>query len=418
MIKILNSGVTQSLSDKTGLAFRQHAETAVQNVLMQKPGGLKGLEGELEYYSNQQELLKDFRSRHKHYVLVGIGGSSLGVQVLADVFQIKNFDFLDNVDATHFERVLQNLPGLQEVGWIFTSKSGGTIETLAALEFISQYLQDKSVPLREHCIVITEKKESDLYDWSEAHKTLFFEVPKSVGGRYSVLSCVGLVPAALMGLDLRRFQSGALKAYQDKDSLITLTAATLQSFQNQEWITVLWSYSTRLKSFGFWWQQLWAESLAKKVDRQQKSAARVSTPLPLVGATDQHSTLQQVMEGAHDKFVIFLRTEDAEKGKMTLKKSSLKETSLLQNRSLGALLKAEAEAIQQALSQVGVSNLSIQTSAIDEQMLGQLFMFFQLLVIAIAEALDINAFDQPGVELGKVMAKNILKESSKAMEAL
>ncbi len=402
MIKILNNKSLTSLT----------AENSVKKVLQSKPGGLLAMESQMNEFSEIPESLKDFKIRHERFFVVGIGGSSLGIQVLTDTFQIKNFDFIDNVDATHFEKLLSTVSDLEKVGWLFISKSGATVETLAGLDFIIQFLQEKSVSLQKHCLAITEKKDSDLYNWVVAEKILYFELPKSIGGRFSVLSAVGLVPAILMGLDTKKIQAGALSAYQDQQSLITLTEASLESFKRQEWITVLWSYSSRLKSFGLWWQQLWAESLAKKIDHDQKTAARVSTPLPLIGATDQHSTLQQIMEGARDKMVFFLRAQDAEKGSVVLKKSHFKETEILRGQSLGTLLKAEAEAIQLALTEVGVSNLSIQVSNLDEKTLGQLIMFFQLLVMSLGEALNINTFNQPGVELGKIMAKNILKQNA------
>ncbi|MEQ1722687.1 MAG: glucose-6-phosphate isomerase, partial [Pseudobdellovibrio sp.] len=372
---------------------------------------LSAIESELNEYTKVPQSLIDFKNSHKKFFIVGIGGSSLGIQVLADVYQIKNFEFIDNVDAAHFEYTLNSITNLEEVAWLFISKSGRSIETLAALDFISQFLSEKSVDLQKHTIVITEKKESDLYNWAVENKVLNFSVPLDVGGRFSVLSSVGLVPAILMGLDIQKIQKGALSVYQEQSALVTFTETTLKSFERGEWVSVLWSYSSRLKSLGFWWQQLWAESLAKKVDRQGGVAPRVSTPMPMVGATDQHSTLQQIMEGARDKMVFFLRTVDAEKGLTTLKKSLTKETSLLQGKTLGTLLKAEAEAIQLALSEVGVSNITLQVSDLKEENLGRLIMFFQISVMALSEALNINAFDQPGVELGKVMTKKILSES-------
>ncbi len=412
MIKVLHNYTAAPPMAQAQNSIQSQAEKAVQKTLTEKPGGLLGIESELKKYAQVPDSLKTFKSQHHHYFVVGIGGSSLGVQVLTDVFQIRNFEFIDNVDATHFENILKRTKNLAETGWIVISKSGSTIETLAALDFINQFYQDHATELKSHCIVVTEKKQSDLYNWSQQNETLYFEVPVSVGGRFSVLTSVGLIPAMLMGLDVQKFQTGALKAYENSDALTAVTQATLQSFARNEWISVLWSYSSRLRSFGFWWQQLWAESLAKKTDRNQKPAPRVSTPWPLVGATDQHSTLQQVMEGARDKMVFFLRAQDAEMGQLKLKKSNLKETSLLQGYTLGSLLKAEAEAIQQALTHEGVSNMSIMVSKLDEETLGEMFMFFQLLIIALAEALNINAFDQPGVELGKVKAKMILKEAS------
>lgn len=406
MIQLLHSATPAPDSD-----LRNRAASAVQKVLSSKPGGLKGLESELELYRQMPESLRKFKTSHRRFVVVGIGGSSLGLQVLAEVFQIRGFEFLDNVDALQFESLLARLESegsLAETGWVFISKSGRTVETLASLDFIRQHLHEKSVRLADHSVVVTEKKESDLYNWSETQETLFFEVPLSVGGRFSVLSSVGLVPALLMGIDTAQLRAGALAAYRDEAALTELTAAVLASWARGEWVSVLWSYSSRLKSFGFWWQQLWAESLAKKVDLGGKPAPRVSTPLPLVGATDQHSVLQQVMEGARDKLVLFLRVDAAEGGSCVLGEATLKETALLAGKPLGALLKAEAEAIQQALTEVGVPNLTLKIPALQAENLGHLFMFFQLLVMALGEALAINTFDQPGVELGKVKTKAIL----------
>ncbi len=388
------------------------AQNAVEQVLKSKPGGLKEIEAQLDVANQWQGQLKDFKLKHTEFYLVGIGGSSLGVQVLAEVFQIKNFHFIDNVDAFHFETQLKSIADLKQTAWIFVSKSGRTIETLAALELIQQFYQENSMPLSEHSLVITEEKKSDLFNWAIDQKIPVFPIPLTVGGRFSILSAVGLIPAILMGLNLAKIKSGVLKAYDEKANLICMTDSILASFARQEWITMLWSYSSRLKSFGFWWQQLWAESLAKKTNLKNQPAERVSTPVPLVGATDQHSVLQQVMDGAKDKMVIFLRVDTAESGHMMLQNPRLGETQNLRYKTLGHLLKIEAEATQSALSEVGVANLTLQVKNLDEENVAFLFMFFQLLVMSLGEALDINPFDQPGVELGKVMAKKMLGEKN------
>lgn len=413
MITVLKSQFVANTTEKNTMSLtvesHEHiAQNTVQKVLQQKPGGLKGIESSLDAMATLPEKLKQFKDQHTRFVVVGIGGSSLGIQVLAEIKQATNFQFIDNVDAYHFEQLFEKMSEPEKVGWLFISKSGGTIETLTALEFIEQQLNEKNISLAQHSLVITEKKDSDLYRWSQQKQVLFFEMPVSVGGRFSVLTEVGLIPAWLMGFDMPALRAGALEAYQSSEALARVTAETLKSWQRGEWITVLWSYSSRLKSFGLWWQQLWAESLAKKNDLKGHAAARVSTPLPLVGATDQHSVLQQVMEGARDKLVVFLRVQEAEAGMSLLKKSQMRETSLLEGRPMGTLLRAEAEAIQQALSEVEVSNISLQVPDVRDKSVGYLFMFFQLWVMCLGEAIQINTFDQPGVELGKVKTKKIL----------
>lgn len=411
MMNILTPHFEPTDSGSSSQYFKT-ASAAVKKILQSKPGGLSGLEASLDQYVTAPPELLDFRSHHSQYVVIGIGGSSLGVQVLAEVSGVRNFHFIENVDAVQIETLLTELTDLNSVGWLVISKSGRTSETLAALDFAAAHLRERGTEIAQHTVVITEKKESDLYNWSQRHKTLFYEVPLNVGGRFSVLSAVGLVPAILMNLEVRELRRGALAAYGSAEQLTRVTSASLASFAREEWITVLWSYSSRLKFFGLWWQQLWAESLAKKVNLQGAPAPRVSTPVPLVGATDQHSALQQIMEGARDKLVIFLRSADAEGGTWILQKPELAETALLAGRPLGALLQAEAEAIQQALSEVGVPNLSLKVEDLRAANIGYLFMFFQLLVIAIGEAHGIDTFNQPGVELGKIKTKEILRQAA------
>lgn len=354
--------------------------------------------------------LQNYKNKFTTTVVVGIGGSSLGVQVLQEYFAAKNFVFMDNVDALEFSYQLAELHDLSKTLWLFVSKSGETIETLASLEFISQHYQEQGIPLAPNSIVITEEKTSSLSQWAQKNDVLQFTIPVVVGGRYSVLSPVGLVPAALMGLDLSAFEKGARSALVSSKSIALFVAEILQSFEREEYITVLWSYSSRLKKFGFWWQQLWAESLGKKLSLKGGPAARVSTPMPLVGATDQHSVLQQVAEGAKDKFVIFLRNAAAESGKVVIKSPQFEVCSDLKSKSLGHLLAAEADATEMSFDALKISHMTLKTAAHNEETLGFLFMFFQTAVLAIGQALEINSVDQPGVEHGKKLCKQILAD--------
>jgi glucose-6-phosphate isomerase len=386
------------------------AEKAFDLVIQQKQGGLTALFQQLSEFKNTQNFDPHLVASDRVYVLIGIGGSSLGVRVLSEIFGIKNFFFLDNVDAFEFEEFLKDKERLKKCVWIFTSKSGRTVETLATLEYLNEVLNKEGIQLSKNSMVITENKPSDLFQWAVDNYVPIYEIPLTVGGRFSVLSSVGLVPALLMGLDLTAFEAGAAKALQDRQIITQLAAQYLESFERQEWLSILWCYSSRLKSFGMWWQQLWSESLAKSVSKTGGSAPRVSTPIPLVGATDQHSVLQQIMEGAKDKFVLFLRVKEAEQGKLTLSSPQFKETKELKARPIGHLLAAEAEAIQIALSEVKVHNATLMIEKFNEENVGRLFMMFQLLVMTMGEILNINTFDQPGVEHGKILAKKILNQ--------
>lgn len=384
------------------------AEKAVQKILDGNNPLIQSLLTEMDQAAQTLRPLEAIRQKFSKFALVGIGGSSLGVQVFSQFFANRQFTYFDNVDAMEFETQIDELGDLKDVFWLFTSKSGETIETLAVLEFVDQIYSERNLSLPSNCAVVTESKASSLSEWARQRSVPHFSMPVQVGGRYSVLSAVGLVPGYLMGLRLSGLAYGAKSALTEQKILQNFVAAILSSFRRDEWITVLWGYSSRLKTYGLWWQQLWAESLAKKIDLHGKPAPRASTPLPLVGATDQHSVLQQVVEGHKDKFVIFLRCEAAEAGTQILKKSNMPVTQPLPFLHLGDLLQAEVVATQKSLTEVGVSNLTLQISDFSEESLGELMMFMQVAVLALGEALQIDPLNQPGVERGKVLCKKWL----------
>lgn len=350
-------------------------------------------------------------SKYSQIVIVGLGGSALGTRVITEVFRAKNIFFVDNVDALEFETLVEELGDLKTVGWIFISKSGTTIESLCTLEFAQQVLQGEGVSLAEHSMVITENRDNTLSAWALRNSVPMCEIPEDVGGRFSVLSPVGMVPAAFLGLDLEKFRLGALKALKDTSVVTQTMSQIVQSYERNEWITLFWAYNARMRNFGGWYQQLWAESLGKAQDRFGNAAPRVSTPMSAIGASDQHSILQQVMEGTKDKFVMFMRVEDSEGGSLKLESPQFKETMDLKGRTMGDLMNAEAIATQEALNVNGVSTMTFKTKVLDEQSLGYLFMFFELVVAGLGEYLKIDAFDQPGVELGKRLAKEKLKKA-------
>jgi glucose-6-phosphate isomerase len=395
--------------DTTDLIFKK-SQAAVESALKKFAPLNDALLTQLSQGSALQAKLDKVKLKYSTIAVVGIGGSSLGVQVLAEYFAKDNFIFFDNVDAFHFEHQMATVKDLKKTLWLFISKSGETIESLVALELIHQFYAENSLSLSEQTIVITENKSNSLYNWAVKNKVTTFEVPLSVGGRYSILSHVGLVPAVLMNLDISAFEKGARSAISSQKQLVEFVGEVALSYQRKESITILWSYSSRLKKFGFWWQQLWAESLGKKSNIHGGPAPAASTPLPLIGATDQHSVLQQVAEGVRDKYVVFLRSGASESGELKIKHPIFESTNLLKSQTMGALLSAEAEATRISLDSVNVSNMTMKVDHHNEETLGYLFMFFQISVLALGQFLEINPVDQPGVEHGKKLCKQILAE--------
>lgn len=405
----MNLEVTQSRHSVNSELIKA-SHSALQKFLQRKDIGFPQLIERINLWQQSYEAGQALSQKFKRMVVVGLGGSSLGTRVIQEVFNSKNLFFVDNVDAMAFDALVEDLGDLKQVCWAFISKSGNTIEVLCALEMLEQIYKEENLSLAQHALVISEAKESSLTRWARQHGVKECEAPHDVGGRFSVLSPVGMVPAAFLGLDLEKFRLGAARALQSEELISTMMGQLLLSFERQEWITLLWTYNSRMKNFGSWFQQLWAESLAKTVKREGGAAPRVSTPMCAIGASDQHSILQQVMEGAKDKFVIFQRVEESESGSRRLHHTQFPETKVLHGRTMGELLAAEAMATQEALDHNGVSTMTMKLKSLDEESLGYQFMFWQLVVAGLGEYLGIDAFNQPGVELGKVLAKDKLKK--------
>jgi glucose-6-phosphate isomerase len=388
---------------------------ALNSVLKDKSLGFHQLPDRPNLWTTCENAAKKLRQNYSTMVVLGIGGSSLGGRVIKEALKGKTdrqVIFWDNVDPLTIDAQLETMAGkLKSVCWALISKSGNTIETLTQGDYVNQFYKSHNLKWTDHCIVVTEPKNSPLADFADTHGIPRLEVPLDVGGRFSVLTPVGMLPAAFMGLNVQQICQGAKSAINYPEAIAELAAQAEQSFSRQEWITVFWSYSDSIKEFGFWIQQRWAESLAKAENREGSVAPRASTPLPCVGPTDQHSILQQIADGAKDKFVIFLRHVGSENAGCIISESLFSCGNLMLHKKLGELLKAEAQATQMGLTQKQVSNLTMMIPTISEQELGFLFMYFELLVATIGERLDINTFNQPGVELGKLIAKDLLSKN-------
>jgi glucose-6-phosphate isomerase len=367
-------------------------------------------------FSSSQFRASQIRNHYKKTVVLGIGGSSLGGRAIRDALHFSyssDLHFFENVDSLIFWSKLQELErsilgDFSKVHWLIISKSGNTVETLTQATFLIEYLNEKNFSFSSNCTVISDSGRNPLTNWADENKVPRLEVPGDVGGRFSVLTPVGLLPAALMGADLTKIKEGMSWALKQSSLVAQLAAQTIESFERSEWITNFWSYSDRLTTFGLWIEQLWAESLAKKIDRSGKEAPRVSTPISLTGANDQHSVLQQIMEGKRDKFIWFLRDDETEKFGPRMRKQVFEGQSFLLDKTMGQLLSAEADATRMALQSSGVQSLTLRVKDLSPETLAALFMIFELTVGVIGEVLNINAYDQPGVELGKIKAKEIL----------
>lgn len=406
MMQILNSSFELQSSEFSKLVA--DSGNCLENFLKRSEIGFPKIPDRSELWLDASATGKSLGEKFETMVVVGIGGSSLGVRALVEIFGSVNTQkkilFCDNVDSHEFAKLWSEIKELNKTCWVFISKSGSTIETLVAADFISQKIGDNF-----SAVVVSEKVKNPLTLWAESRAYPCLEIPRDVGGRFSVLASVGMLPMAFLGIDINEFRSGAQLAMRDKRNLATIISVIRKSFESECWISFFWYYNSAYLSFGRWVQQLWAESLAKKVDRQGRQAPRVSTPMWGIGACDQHSLLQQLMEGHKDKLIIFNRFEDLESDKNLLNKSMFESQKFFLGHSMGQLFAAQAQGTCEALNSEGAHTLSLRFKDSSAKSIGYQFMFWQLVVAGLGESLNIDAFNQPGVELGKRLAKDILK---------
>ncbi len=342
-------------------------------------------------------------------LVLGIGGSALGAKALDAALggAGARLHFVDNVEPEPVAALFDRLdPRTTLVNVI--SKSGTTAETMAAfllaLDWLRRELGDG---WRRRVAVTTDPERGVLRPFAERHGLASFEIPPDVGGRFSVFSPVGLVPLALAGVEVEALLAGARKANASarggaNENLPAQTAlAQYLAWRKGQRISVLMPYSTRLALLPAWFVQLHAESLGKAYDRSGSRVHLGPTPLAAVGATDQHSQVQLFREGPFDKVVVFVRHREADRDLTLPAEEGLEELGYLFGKSLFQLLRAEAAATAHALAAARRPNYTIWIERPDAYHLGWLLQHLMWQTAFLGELFDVNAFDQPGVELGK-----------------
>ena len=367
------------------------------------------------------------RGKHEDVVILGIGGSALGPIALRTALRPSGWNMLDeksrsgyprlhvldNVDPETIDALLGNLR-LERTLFIVTSKSGGTAETMAQFLIVHDRLTRASLDVTKQMVFITDPKQGALRPLAEGLSVPALDIPASVGGRFSVLTPVGTLPAALIGIDVRSLLSGAAAMAKRCESpeLATNPAGVYAMLQ---WladtslakkIVVFMPYSDPLRDFAAWFVQLWAESLGK----QRPDGTHVgSTPLAALGATDQHAQVQLFMEGPADKTVTFVAVDNRGTD-VTIPNAfaDVKELGYLGGHSLGELIDIEQRATAGALAKRGRPNMTIHLERVDASHVGQLMMMLEIATAYAGQLYGIDAFNQPGVELGKQFAYALL----------
>lgn len=358
-------------------------------------------------------------------IVLGTGGSSLGAQTLAVAALAQGhkgprLHFVDNVDPVRFNSVLANV-NLRRTGLVTVSKSGSTAETalqtLAVLKAFRGAVGERGIPAR--VVAITEppvngpngtKKLNALRRLSERYGISVLDHDPGVGGRYSVLTNVGLLPAAIAGFDPVLVRKGArgvvnalLKARSPRGLAPAEGAALSFALEKKHGVnqSVLMPYVESLQSFAFWYRQLWAESLGK--------IGRGTTPINALGAVDQHSQMQLYLDGPANKLISFIIAETQGLGPRIRAERGLEpDFKYLVGHTMGDLLAAEAQATADTLAKHGRPVRIFRISGPDEETMGALMMHYMLETILTSALLKVDPYDQPAVEEGKVLARKYL----------
>ncbi|HEX4177364.1 MAG TPA: hypothetical protein VHY57_02960 [Rhizomicrobium sp.] len=365
---------------------------------------------DLRAATKQAAALKGFAT----VAVLGIGGSSLGGQALTALRKVtKPFvEFHDNPDPFAWAKALKRFE-LKKTHFIAISKSGGTAETLMQVLTAADVLEKLGVKqLKKHFTIITEPHKSALADFADSIGAVKLDHPTGVGGRYSVLTMVGALPALAMGLNFKQLRAGAETALQQvlnaktpADAPAAVGAALHYGLaqNNRLATTILWPYADDLAVFGGWWRQLWAESLGKD--------GQGSTPVSVLGPVDQHSQLQLFRDGPGNALFTLMTVDTKGKGPAAPKARANKlGLKYLAGKKLGDLVDAEARATAQTLFKNGRPVRQIHLAKVDEFHMGALMMHFMLETIVMGKLMGVDPFDQPGVEEGKVLARQYLAE--------
>lgn len=358
-----------------------------------------------------------------NFVVLGIGGSALGSKALFTGTKHLRYNELtkeqrggcrfyvvDNVDPDGIN-ALFDIIDVKDTCFHVITKSGNTVETMSQFMIVLGMLKEKlGDDFKEHLVLTTDKESGILKKISNQYGFKTFIVPDGVGGRFSVLCPVGLLSAAVLNIDIEELFAGAKAADEacTKSDLWENPAymyAMLMCISMAKGcnISVMMPYADGLLNMAEWYAQLWAESLGKRYNNQGKVVNCGQTPVRALGVTDQHSQIQLYTEGPFDKVIGFIDVADFHTT-LTIPQTPIDvmDASYLSGQTINKLIASEMRATEYAVTQAGKMNMRITLDKMDAKAIGELFFFLEMATAAAGEFLDINAFDQPGVEAGKI----------------
>jgi len=368
----------------------------------------------------------NIEGKYTDIVVLGIGGSALGTicinESLTHLYQNMlsktgkpRLHILDNIDPVLIKET-RDILDLEKTFFIVVTKSGATPETLSQYFYFRDEYTKVNIPYNEHFVFVTDPKVGFLRTTSLNESILTFEIPENVGGRFSALTAVGLLPAKLIGLDIRAMIKGAqemrdkfLKNSLDKNLPFQIANIQYLLSKKGKTINVMTPYAQKLVKFAEWYRQLLAESTGKKHNNDMEVIHTGLTPITALGVTDQHSQSQLYNEGPNDKLHIFIKVNNlGPEIPIVNPQPEAEIVNYLNNTSFNHLIDTEMQGTTEALTQNSRPNITIEIDEINEETLGGLFMLFEGATAFLGEFMNINAFDQPGVELSKLITKKLL----------
>lgn len=366
-------------------------------------------------YQNTQpikELASEIRENFDYFVVIGIGGSALGNQMIHEAingfnynyFNYPKFYIMDNVDPEKIGSIF-DIIDIRKTMFNVITKSGSTVETIANFSIVYTTLKEElGESYKNHLIFTTDPEKGFLRKFGKENKIKTLDIPAQVGGRFSVLSNVGLLSSAVVGIDIDELLEGAKKAdeicmkhsnpFENPAYLVGIINYLLSERKGKS-ISVMMPYYERLSSFVDWYRQLWAESLGKEGLGQ--------TPIKAIGTIDQHSQIQLFREGPKDKIITFLNVIESERD-FKIPNDIPSDINYLSGHSLKEILDAEFEGTKAALVKSQVPNLTITVDKLTPYNLGMLIYIYELATAFTGYLYKINPFDQPAVEEGKDFA--------------
>ncbi len=427
-------GSEHGITEKELSSQLPEAEKALERMEREKSQGSLGF---LEI-TGDKDLVEDIRryknacgSRFDTIALIGIGGSALGPQALKNALSHLYLNelsdekragrykvyFFDNVDPYEIHSIGDVL-NVEKTLFLVISKSGGTTETNANFAILLDWLKKKAgADYARQIVAITDPAKGVLRDVADKEGFQTFPIPSNVGGRFSILSAVGLVMAEFIGIDTRKLLDGA-RAFQENcygremmknPPLLNAVFHRLFDRAKNKRINVLMPYTRKLFLFADWYRQLWAESLGKNRDINGKETAVGLTPVSAMGTIDQHSQLQLYLEGPNDKVITLLKLENFDNDvEIPEFYKGIPEMDYLSGKSLRRLNGFEESATELALKNEKRPNASLIFSRLDETDIGAFLMFMEMQTAYAGYLYNINPYDQPAVEQGKKFTFGLL----------